>query len=255
MFEVRDTQWKNKTIAFLGDSITEGVGITPENGFWKCLEKELGCVSISFGKSGMVFKELCTQADEMHKVCGDKLDAVVLFAGTNDYNDGVPMGNWYTEPADREVIVGYGDDNTPIYATRKRREFNTDTSTFRGSINAVMKRVKSYYPTKQIIIMTPLHRAYANFGGNNIQYDEMHTDKGGFYLDEYIAVLKEAPNVWACDIIDLHAKSGLFPLDDTQASAFFCSRETDRLHPNVKGHKRIAEAMAAAMTAIPVFSD
>lgn len=251
---MRDSHWKNKTIAFLGDSITEGVGIAPENGFWKCLEKELGCVSLSFGKSGAVFRELLSQADEMHEKCGDELDAVVVFAGTNDYNDGVPMGNWYTEPRDCEVIVGY-DGDKPVYATRKRRDFNTDTSTFRGSINTVIKRIKSYYPTKQIIIMTPLHRAYANFGGNNIQYDELHTDKGGFYLDEYIAVLKETPNVWACDIIDLHAKSGLFPLDNTQAKEYFCSSETDRLHPNVKGHKRIAEAMAVAMMSIPVFSD
>ena len=53
---------------------------------------------------------------------------------------------------------------------------------------------------------------------------------------------------------NLHAKSGLFPLNDVQAKTFFCSAETDRLHPNADGHMRIAETMAMAMKNIPVFS-
>lgn len=250
---MENTQWKGKRIAFLGDSITEGVGVNKGECYWNYLEEMLGCVSFSFGKSGELFRGLLPQIDTLFSQCSDDVDAIVLFAGTNDYNAGLPMGEWYTPAVDQEVIVGYEGDK-PLYATRKRREFNTDISTFRGSINAVMDKIRKFYPTKQIIIMTPLHRAYANYGGSNIQYDELHTDKGGFYVDEYISVLKEAPNVWACDIIDLHSKSGLFPLNDKQAEIFFCSAATDRLHPNAKGHMRIAETMAVAMKNIPVFS-
>lgn len=250
---MNDTQWKNKTVGFLGDSITEGVGVNPGECYWNCLEKKLGLIPRCYGKNGAVFRGLCEQADEMYEDCKENIDAIIIFAGTNDYNDGLPMGEWYCEPVDCEVVVGYRDGK-PVYATRKRREFNMDTSTFRGSINAVMSKVREYYPTKQVVIMTPIHRAYANFGGDNIQYDERHTDKGGYYVEEYVNVIKEVPNIWACDIIDLHAKSGLFPLNDTQAELFFCSSETDRLHPNAEGHERIAQAMEAAMMNIPVFS-
>lgn len=252
MFKVKDTQWKGKKVGFLGDSITEGVGVNSGECFWNHLEGSLGIIPCVYGKSGAIFRELREQVDTMFYECEDQLDAIIIFAGTNDYNDGFPMGKWYNEPVECDVIVDY-DGDKPIYARRKKREFNTDTSTFRGSINSVMSRIMEYYPTKQIIIMTPLHRAYANFGGSNIQYDELHTDKGGYYLDEYINVIKEVPNVWACEIIDLNAKSGLFPLNDIQAELFFCNSSTDRLHPNAVGHKRIADVMEAAMMNISVF--
>lgn len=248
-----NSHWNGKKIAFLGDSITEGVGVNKGECFWNYLEEKIGCVSVGFGKRGELIRGLLPQVEELYAACGDEIDAIVIFAGTNDYNGGLPMGEWYTPPVDCEVVVGYEGEKT-LYATRKRREFNTDISTVRGSINALMSKVREYYPTKQVIVMTPLHRAYANYGGNNIQYDELHTNKGGFYVDEYVNVLKETPNVWACELIDLHAKSGLFPLNDIQAETFFCSDETDRLHPNADGHMRIAEAMAVAMKNIPVFS-
>lgn len=248
-----NSHWKGKKIAFLGDSITEGVGVNQGECFWNYLEEKIGCKSFCFGKSGELFRGLLPQIDALVAECKDDIDAIILFAGTNDYNGGLSMGEWYTPPVDRNVVVGY-DGDKELYATRKKREFNIDTSTFKGSINAVMQKLRKYYPTKQVIIMTPLHRSYANYGGSNIQYDELHTNKGGFYMDEYIEVLKEAPNVWACELIDLHSKSGLFPLNDKQAETFFCNFETDRLHPNANGHLRIAEVMEIAMRTIPVFS-
>ena len=249
---MENSHWNGKKIAYLGDSITEGVGVNKGECFWNYLEDLIGCVSVSFGKSGELVRGLLPQVYELYATCAEEIDAIVIFAGTNDYNGGLPMGEWYTPPQDCEIVVYEGEKN--LYATRKRRDFNTDISTVRGSVNALMSKVREYYPTKQVIIMTPLHRAYANYGGSNIQYDELHTNKGGFYVDEYVNVLKETPNVWACELIDLHAKSGLFPLNDVQAKTFFCSAETDRLHPNADGHMRIAEVMAVAMKNIPVFS-
>ena len=249
---MENSHWNGKKIAFLGDSITEGVGVNKGECFWNYLEDLIGCVSVSFGKSGELVRGLLPQVDELYATCAEEIDAIVIFAGTNDYNGGLPMGEWYIPPQDCEIVVYEGEKT--LYATRKRRDFNTDISTVRGSVNALMSKVREYYPTKQVIIMTPLHRAYANYGGSNIQYDELHTNKGGFYVDEYVNVLKETPNIWACELIDLHAKSGLFPLNDVQAKTFFCNSETDRLHPNADGHMRIAEVMAVAMKNIPVFS-
>lgn len=247
-----ESQWKEKTIGFLGDSITEGIGLETEERYWNLIDKAFGCKSYSYAKNGAVFSELKDQVLAMYDECGDKIDAVVVFAGTNDYYFGRKIGEWYSEPTEEQVVVGY-DADMPRYALRKHRSFNTDIETFKGSINTVLSQIRELYPTKQIILITPIHRAYANFGGDNIQYDEMYANCSGYFFDEYIAAVKEAANVWACSLIDLNAASGLFPLNDVQAERFFFNTNTDRLHPGAKGHIRIAEAIVYYMKNIPVF--
>lgn len=246
-----ETQWKNKTIGFLGDSITEGVGVSTGECYWNYLEELLGCHSFGFGKNGAVFLGLKAQALALHNTLGDEVDAISVFAGTNDYNSGNPLGTWYTAPTDEKVVVGY-EGESPRYGERKHRCFNMDEHTFRGSINCVMAQIRQFYPTKPIILLTPLHRAYACFGGDNIQYDEQYANRSGLFFDEYVAAVKEAANVWACSLIDLNALSGLFPLNDIQAKEFFSNSQTDRLHPSAKGHWRIAQAMAYSMQTIPL---
>ena len=48
---------------------------------------------------------------------------------------------------------------------------------------------------------------------------------------------------FACEIIDLFSVSGMYPLADCSAKAFFINTETDRLHPNEAGHKLLADVI------------
>ena len=224
-----ENTWQGKTIGFLGDSITEGIGCERGKRYWDELQTLLGCTSHSYGVNGAAFRDLAGQADRMHRELGEKIDAISVFAGTNDYNGARPIGSFYTEPVEEKVIVGY-DGEEPRYGTRKHRDLIFDTATFCGSINFVLGHLRTLYPTKPIYFM------YAN--------------RGGVFFDEYVETVKKAANVWACPLIDLNALCGLYPRNDTHAALFFANESTDRLHPSAGGHKRMAQAIAHALRAV-----
>ena len=50
----------------------------------------------------------------------------------------------------------------------------------------------------------------------------------------------------------MNALSGLYPLMDEQAE-FFNNKDTDRLHPNNEGHRRMALTLMYQLATLPVF--
>ena len=113
--------------------------------------------------------------------------------------------------------------------------------------NRVFERIKRQYYNKRVILMTPLHRAYAYFGGTNIQPNELYSNKSGHFLDEYIRAERQAADIWSVELIDLYRNSGLFPLFDGSAQACFSNVNTDRLHPGNDGHRIIARTILNAL--------
>lgn len=123
-------------------------------------------------------------------------------------------------------------------------------STFCGRINKVMSYLKNNYPQQQIVILTPIHRGFAQFSDKNVQPDENYANELGLYVDTYIDVLKQAASYWAVPLIDLYSTSGLYPLADAQ-SQYFNNKETDRLHPNAVGDYRLAKTIQYQLLAFP----
>ena len=136
-----------------------------------------------------------------------------------------------------------------LYLRNKRTPVISD-STFRGRINIGLNYLKSHFPEKQIVLLTPIHRAYANFGDNNVQPDERYQNTCGAYIDDYVQAVKEAANMWSVPVIDLNALSGLNPMVDEQLP-LFRDPSYDRLHPNSKGHERIARTLYYQLLALP----
>ena len=122
--------------------------------------------------------------------------------------------------------------------------------TYRGRINIALSKLKQMYPTKQIVLLTPLHRAYFHYSNTNIQPDEMFANGAGLYVDSYVQSIREASAIWSVPVIDLNAQSGLFPLADGCAQ-FFHNADTDRLHPNEAGHARIARLLMYQLATLP----
>ena len=106
------------------------------------------------------------------------------------------------------------------------------------------------YPTKQIVLLTPIHRAQFHRNEKNWQCTEDYTNQCGIYLEEYIDAVKEAGNIWALPVIDMNALSGLYPMMDEHAQ-YFADPQVDRLHPNDKGHERMARTLYYQLSALP----
>jgi lysophospholipase L1-like esterase len=238
------SQWNGKKVAYLGDSITDANQLQSQGVFWDFLRNILGIEPLVYGINGHQMNQIIGQAQKLEADHGQEFDAIIVFIGTNDFNASVPVGEWFTEKGEETTIGG------PTQVVRKHRRLITDGSTFCGRTNEALAYLKHHFPTKQIILLTPLHRGYATFGQGNIQPDETWANGVGQYIDDYVQAIREAGSIWAMPVIDLNAICGLYPLEPGQ-SLYFRHAETDLLHPNTEGHRRMAYALAYQLMGYP----
>lgn len=234
--------WKGKRVAYLGDSITDAKVLADQTHYWAFLEQWLGTESYVYGISGQQWKHILPQANRLQKEHGDDFDAIMIFMGTNDYNAGIPIGEWYTETS--ETVNADGK-----IVERKMRHHVFDESTFRGRINIALDSLKRMYPTKQIVMLTPLHRGYAKFSEKNVQPSEEYCNGCGEYIDAYVNSIKEASAIWSVPVIDTYSLSGIMP--SKQEHSIYVPGKNDFLHPNEEGHRRLAKCIYYQLQALP----
>lgn len=239
--------WQGKRVAYFGDSITDPNNKAANNKYWNFLEQWLGITPYVYAVSGRMWNDIPRQANKLKAEHGDDFDAILIFMGTNDYNNAVPIGKWYDEKAEN---VEYGHRYAKRKEVRLRRYLSMDNDTYKGRINIALDSLKRMYPTKQIVLLTPIHRAGFYAGEKNWQCTEDYMNRCGEYLDSYVEAVKEAGNVWAVPVIDLNAASGLYPMLDAHAQ-YFNKADTDRLHPNNLGHERMAKTLMYQLLSLP----
>lgn len=227
-------------VAFLGDSITDPCHIGCTKNFWGVLEDRLGIEPLVYGLSGNTVGDLDAQIDRLERAAAEgSVPAIVVFAGTNDYNGNVPLGEWFRYS---EETVSRNGRPTVL----KKREHLRDRATVRGRFNLALGRLRERFPRARIVLATPLHRGFAQFSPTNEQPDERYANELGLFIDDYAAVVREAGRIWAVEVVDLFAASGLHPLTPA-AGVFFAHPVHDRLHPSDAGHRRIADALEDAV--------
>lgn len=239
--------WQGKKVAYFGDSITDPRNKASKKKYWSFLEEWLSITPYVYAVSGRQWNDIPRQTDQLKKEHGDDFDAILIFIGTNDYNNAVPLGHWFDEKMEN---VEYGHNYVKRSEARMRRIPSMDANTYRGRINIALDSLKRTYPTKQIVLLTPIHRAgfYAN--DKNWQCTEDYQNRCGLYLDSYVEAVKEAANIWAVPVIDLNALCGLYPMIDEHAQ-YFNRADTDRLHPNDRGHERMARTLMYQLMTLP----
>ena len=228
-----------KKVLFLGDSITDARHIGCTKNYWGFLAERYGFKPLVYGINGQRWSDIVAQAKAYGNEHGECPDVVFVFAGTNDFNENVPLGEWYSLSEEK---VNRNGKETVL----KKRTLSRDGKTLRGRINVAMEHLVGSFPTAKIVLLTPIHRGYATFGADNVQPDESYANELGLFIDDYVNVVKEAGNVWSAKVVDLNADAGLYPRADSHVP-FFSNGERDRLHPSDAGHRRMADAIAASV--------
>lgn len=238
-----NSQWKGKRVAFLGDSMTDKRRVGTSFVYWEYLTELMGIEPYVYGISGNQWDGIYKQAKKLNEEHGTEVDAILIFAGTNDFNNGTPMGSYFSESI-KDV------NHNGLQVSRKYRSPIFNDTSFCGRINKVFSYLKTNFPQQQIIILTPIHRGFAKFSDKNIQPDEGDANKQGLYIDDYVNTLKQAASIWAIPLIDLYTLSGLYPLVDSH-SQYFHNNDTDRLHPNASGDYRLAKTIQYQLLTLP----
>lgn len=200
---------KGKKINFLGDSITEGSGTSCEAARFTCVLKEIAGLSeirnYGIGGTRIARQLVCPDTtDFCARFSGmeDDADAVVVLGGTNDYGHG-------------DAPFGELTDRTP--------------QTFCGAVHYLFRGLIEKYPTKPIIIITPMHRIHDYKPNNSNQK----------VLKDYVDVIRETAEMYSLPVLDLFASFGICP-DISEQREAFCP---DGLHPNDAGNRVLAEKL------------
>lgn len=205
------------TINFLGDSITEGVGVADADNIYHQHIKEKYALkeAYNYGVSGT---RIARQSVPTHpgtkydltfelraEIMNRNADAVVVFGGTNDY--------------------GHGDAHFGTIDS-------TDIHTFCGAVNSLINKLKKDFPKAKIVFMTPLHR----------QGENEPSQPDGKILEDYVNAIREICKKQDIPVIDLFEINPLDPSD--------CDVVPDGLHPNDKGHAIMADVIGEALLKI-----
>ena len=207
--------FETKKVLFLGDSITEGAGASSlEKRFTDVFARKTGLEIKNYGIGGTrIARKRRPSAvpafddcflDRLERMDGEA-DLVVIFGGTNDFGHGdAPLG----EP-DSE-----------------------DEYTFYGAMRHLLRRAIQKYPEARIVVLTPLHRTSECVTVNEIG---LPTNPLKDYVDAEIEVARE----FSVPVLDLWSVSGIQPRIPEQCKAF----SADGLHPNDRGHERVADCL------------
>lgn len=233
--------WKGKKVAIFGDSISDKK-IKSWRHWWRYLADLTGVEPLVYAKNGWQWSGVSRQADELAE-SGEDPDAIMILMGTNDFNSDIPLGVWW------KVVAESVNRDGQMVVCRKR-VLDYSPNTVRGRINTAMKLLKERYPDRQIVLLTPIHRGFFTCGEKNVQPDEAYANALGLWIDDYVACVREAGPIWSVPVIDLYSESGLMP-SLAPYGRFFNRADTDLLHPNSEGARRMADVIAARLATMP----
>ena len=213
---------KGKIIDFLGDSITEGVGVTDQsNRYDNVIHRRFELAAhYNYGIGGTrlahqsVPSEIprydlcfCGRAYLLEK----SADLIVVYGGVNDYIHG-------------DAYFGKMEDRTP--------------ETFCGAVYFLMNFLKTNYECKQIVFMTPAHM---HFRGISDKFPTGRPMKkpDAQPLSAYVEVIKARGEELGIPVLDLFEKLPIDPNNESDREKY----TVDGLHFNDEGQGILAKTL------------
>ena len=212
----------NKKVLFLGDSITEGVGVSCRDKRYTDVFENISCADVyNYGISGTrISRQKTPSAEPKFDYCFlDRVetmeadaDVVVVFGGTNDF--------------------GHGD--SPLGKFEDRDEYS-----FYGALHSLINRIVNRYPKATVVFMTPLHRTTEDFLINEIGLKRNS-------LKTYVDAMIEVCGYYSVPVLDLFRVSGLQPDIEIIKKTYM----PDGLHPSDKGAEIIANRLFGFLSSL-----
>ncbi len=210
---------KNKIISFLGDSITEGVGVSDieNNRYDNILKRKCNLKAVyNYGVSGTRIAYQTVASPNARRdlfFCGrayeinHESDIIIVFGGTNDYGHG-------------DAPFGKLTDRTP--------------NTFCGAIDFLMNFLKNNYIGKQIVFLTPARRE-----GDELVSTDVEKKSDAKALKAYTHIIIKKGEEYNIPILDLYNNLGINPniIEDKEKYTI------DGIHFNDIGHAVIADRL------------
>ncbi len=223
-------QLEGKSIDFLGDSITEGVGVEDiqNNRYDNRLKKMCGLSEVhNYGIGGTRLAHQHKPSDEPRFdlcFCGraydldGSADIIVVYGGVNDYIHG-------------DAFIGDESDRTP--------------DTFYGAVWFLMNLLKTKYEGKTVVFMTPAHCCRVS-GSDSAVSPRGEKQPDAMPLIGYVNIIKQRAEQFGIPVLDMFEQLGIDPNDKTDRDAF----TVDGLHFNDAGHEYIANALMKFLKAL-----
>ena len=213
---------KGKIIDFLGDSITEGVGVTDQNNRYDNVihrRFELAAhYNYGIGGTRLAHQSVPSEIPRYDLCfCGraymlDKsADLIVVYGGVNDYIHG-------------DAYFGTMDDRTP--------------TTFCGAVYFLMNLLKTNYEGKKIVFMTPAHMHFKGISDKCLSGRPMKKPDAQ-PLSAYVEVIKARGEELGIPVLDLFEKLPIDPNNESDREKY----TVDGLHFNDDGHEILANTL------------
>lgn len=218
-----DNNLNGKRWLVIGDSITA------YDGYRNLITDTYGTVTSTgtYVSGGTIsFYEIGTDRCIFEKVSsGDWVmaepDIITIFAGTNDYNNSVPLGTISDDP-DAQTSESY-----------------TFMGCYKGLIEALNAQYGALVP---IILITPTPRA------------TQYTVKNGKTLADFVDAIKEIGRYYACPVVDLYSNGYAPYVGGAENGKSELTKDGDGLHPSEAWSKmlvpHIYEAMNRALSRV-----
>lgn len=218
-------------VNFLGDSITEGVGVT----------------DIANCRYDSRLAQMCKLSTANNYGIGGTRLAHQTHASEKPRHDLCFCGRAYDMDTTADMVVVYGGVNDYLHGDAPFGEVgDTTPATFCGGVYFLMNYLRNTYCDKPVVFMTPARCFYRGEIDDLMPSAHERKRTGGKPLRAYVDVILQTAKQFDIPVLDLYENLGI----DPHNPQMYKNYTVDGLHFNDAGHALISERLNAFIEAL-----